>query len=54
MKKLNNKANGTLHSNDKRGNYRLVGAQWMDKPAYFDIDIPIQNDPTTSPMPIGR
>jgi hypothetical protein len=47
------KANGTLRSNDKRGNYRLVGAQWMDKPAYYDIDIPIQNDPTTSPMVTG-
>ncbi len=47
------KANGTLHSNDKRGHYRLVGAQWMDKPAYYDIDIPIQNDPTTSPMVSG-
>ncbi len=48
------KANGTLHSNDKRGHYRLVGAQWMDKPAYYDIDIPIQNDPMTSPMVIGK
>ena len=47
------KADGTLHSNDKRGNYRLVGAQWMDKPGYFDINIPIQNDPTTSPMVAG-
>ena len=47
------KASGTLHSNDKRGNYRLVGAQWMDKPRYYDIDIPIQNDPTTSPMVAG-
>ena len=47
------KANGTLHSNDKRGNYRLVGAQWMDKPRYFDINKPIQNDPTSSPMVAG-
>jgi hypothetical protein len=47
------KANGTLHSNDKRGNYRLVGAQWMDKPRYYDINIPIQNDPTSSPMVAG-
>jgi hypothetical protein len=47
------KAEGTLHANDKRGNYRLVGAQWMDKPAYYDINIPIQNDPTTSPMVAG-
>ena len=23
---------GTLPANDKRGYYRLVGAQWMDKP----------------------
>jgi len=47
------KANGTLASNDKRGNYRLVGAQWMDKPRYYDINIPIQNDPLTSPMVAG-
>ena len=46
-------SDGSLHSNDKRGHYRLVGAQWMDKPAYYDIDIPIQNDPTTSPMVAG-
>jgi hypothetical protein len=29
---------------DKRGFYRLVGAQWMDKPQYFHNDFPIQND----------
>jgi hypothetical protein len=34
---------------DMRGNYRLLGAQWMDKPYYFDKDIPIQND-QFSPM----
>ena len=25
-----------LPSYDKRGHYRLVGAQWMDKPGFFD------------------
>jgi len=35
---------GALPSNDKRGFYRLVGAQWMDKPQFFRVDFPIQND----------
>jgi hypothetical protein len=35
---------GLLEAADKRGHYRLVGAQWMDKPQYFAVDIPIQND----------
>jgi hypothetical protein len=35
---------GQLPSYDKRGFYRLVGAQWMDKPQYFQVDSPIQND----------
>ncbi len=35
---------GQLPANDKRGFYRLVGAQWMDKPEYFHNDFPIQND----------
>ena len=34
---------------DKRGNYRLVGAIWMDKPDFFKDDFPIQND-LTSPF----
>jgi hypothetical protein len=38
-----------LDANDKRGHYRLVGAQWMDKPAYFDLNLPIQNN-ETSPL----
>jgi hypothetical protein len=29
---------------DKRGFYRLVGGQWMDKPEFFHNDFPIQND----------
>ncbi|HEY2900407.1 MAG TPA: hypothetical protein VGL59_07525 [Polyangia bacterium] len=37
-------AAGRLPANDKRGHYRLVGAVWMDKPAYFGHDSPIQND----------
>ena len=32
---------------DKRGHYRLVGAQWMDKPEYFALDTPLQNDDTS-------
>lgn len=32
---------------DKRGHYRLVGAQWMDKPEYFAVDSPLQNDDTS-------
>jgi hypothetical protein len=35
---------GILDTADKRGHYRLVGAQWMDKPQYFKVDISIQND----------
>jgi len=46
-------AQTTLPANDKRGHYRLLGAQWMDKPGYYDINIPIQNDPTTSPIVLG-
>jgi hypothetical protein len=34
---------------DKRGNYRLLGAQWMDKPGYFEKNVPIQNN-ASSPM----
>jgi hypothetical protein len=37
---------GALPSYDKRGFYRLVGAQWMDKPQFFHNDFPIQNDET--------
>jgi hypothetical protein len=36
----------TLPSNDKRGQYRLLGAQWMDKPGFYEVDTPIQNDAT--------
>jgi hypothetical protein len=48
-------AAGTLGADDKRGHYRLVGAVWMDKPAYFVHDSPIQND-LSSPFiaDIGR
>jgi hypothetical protein len=35
-----------LPSYDKRGYYRLVGAQWMDQPKFFRSDFPIQNDET--------
>jgi hypothetical protein len=46
---------GRLKPNDKRGHYRLVGAQWMDKPEHFKLDSPLQND-ETSPFveQIGR
>jgi len=39
-------ANNALPAYDKRGYYRLVGAQWMDKPRFFHNDFPIQNDDT--------
>jgi hypothetical protein len=45
-------AQTTLPANDKRGHYRLVGAQWMDKPAYFRNDFVIQND-DSSPFVTG-
>jgi hypothetical protein len=41
-----------LPANDKRSHYRLVGAQWMDKPQYFKRDAPIQND-ESSPFLAG-
>jgi len=34
---------------DLRGNYRLVGGTWMDKPELFRADSPIQND-STNPL----
>jgi len=40
-------AAGTLDPVDKRGHYRLVGAVWMDKPAYFLGNSPLQNDPSS-------
>ncbi len=38
---------GALSPNDKRGHYRLVGAQWMDKPQFFAVDNALQNDATS-------
>lgn len=40
---------GRLHPRDKRGHYRLVGAQWLDKPRYFTLNSSLQND-DTSPL----
>jgi hypothetical protein len=40
-------AKGELSPRDKRGHYRLVGAQWMDKPAEFALNRPLQNDRTS-------
>jgi hypothetical protein len=37
-------SSGELSPLDKRGHYRLVGAQWMDKPRFFKLDSPLQND----------
>src|SRR5262249_27337517 len=34
---------------DLRGNYRLVGGTWMDKPAFFRANSSFQND-DTSPL----
>jgi hypothetical protein len=39
-------AANALPISDKRGHYRLVGAQWLDKPAYYALDSPLQNDAT--------
>ena len=36
-----------LPANDKRRFYRLLGGQWMDQPAYFHNNFPIQNDLTS-------
>jgi hypothetical protein len=35
---------GELPPKDGRGNYRLVGAVWLDKPEFFDVDRALQND----------
>jgi hypothetical protein len=35
---------GELSPNDKRGHYRLVGAQWMDKPEFFLDEDTLQDD----------
>jgi hypothetical protein len=42
-------SSGKLAANDKRGHYRLVGAQWMDKPAFFRLNANFQND-ESSPL----
>jgi len=34
---------------DKRQHYRLLGAQWMDKPYFFDTNKPILNDIPSDP-----
>ena len=39
----------SLPASDRRGNYRLLGAQWLDKPQYFTLNAPFQND-STSPL----
>jgi hypothetical protein len=41
----------TLHPADRRVHYRLVGAQWLDKPSYFDIDRALQNDMASPRLP---
>jgi hypothetical protein len=46
-------AQGTIDNNDRRNNYRLVGANWMDKPAFYTIDSPFQNIPETNPLLTG-
>jgi hypothetical protein len=43
------KSAGKLSPKDKRGNYRLIGAQWLDKPEYFAQNQSFQND-KTSPL----
>jgi hypothetical protein len=38
---------GRVSARDKRGHYRQVGSQWMDKPAYFTLNSALQNDRTS-------
>lgn len=38
---------GKLAAGDMRGHYRLLGAQWMDKPRFFAPDSALQNDDTS-------
>jgi len=40
---------GVLSKNDKRGYYPQIGAVWMDKPDFFTLQSPLQND-DTSPL----
>jgi hypothetical protein len=35
---------------DKRNNYRLVAAVWMDKPALFHVNATLQNEDGTNPL----
>jgi hypothetical protein len=46
---LFDEAAALLDAADRRGHYRLVGAVWMDKPAFFTLDASLQND-STSPF----
>ena len=41
-------ADNKLATNDRRGHYRLVGAIWLDKPAYFKLDSALRNDKVDS------
>jgi hypothetical protein len=41
--------NNTLDPKDRRWHYRLLGAQWMDKPTLFTLNSRLQND-STSPL----
>ena len=38
---------------DPRGNYRLVGGVWMDKPGLFTVDASLQNDPSSPLLQSG-
>ncbi|HKE14667.1 MAG TPA: hypothetical protein VKB80_07375 [Kofleriaceae bacterium] len=40
-------AAGSLDPADRRSHYRMVGAVWMDKPAYYDENSALQNDETS-------
>jgi hypothetical protein len=42
-------AKASLAPTDRRGHYRLVGAQWMDKPEFFGLGETLEND-ATSPL----
>lgn len=42
-----------LARSDKRGFYRQIGSVWMDKPEYFALDSPLQNDQTNPLVAAG-
>ncbi len=48
VKALFAEKSATLKPGDKRGHYKLIGATWMDKPAFFKLNSSFQNDRSNS------